>query len=222
MADEHDFPGLVPSALAVVPYTFVVNDKVPVHNLTLDQVRAIFTGKVSRWSEITGNPRDSEEIKVIGRTDSSGTRRTLETYVLGTRNTPVSQATATSDSCQDRRQRDLSAPVVVCEEGSTGDLVGKVAEVDYSIGYADVPNVAQTSGVTQVSLDGRGSTLGDIIAGYPFWTVEYLYSHGPLTPNTLAAAFADYLGGPESSSAMASFQYYACRNDTTGLCASHR
>jgi phosphate transport system substrate-binding protein len=111
---------------------------------------------------------------------------------------------------------------VVCEQGSTGGLVDKVAEVDYSIGYADVPNVKQASGVRQVSLDGRGSTLDEILAGYPFWTVEYLYSHGLPESGSLAAAFSDYLSGPESSSSMASFEYYACRGDATGLCNSRR
>jgi phosphate transport system substrate-binding protein len=81
--------------------------------------------------------------------------------------------------------------------------------------------VKQTSGVKAVSLDGHNSTLSDILAGYPFWTVEYLYSHGPLKPGTLSASFAAYLGSPESSSAMASFQYYACRN-ATNLCAAGR
>jgi hypothetical protein len=51
--------------------------------------------------------------------------------------------------------------------------------------------------------------------------VEYLYSHGPLTPGTLSAAFADYLGSQESAAAMASFQYFACR-DANGLCGSGR
>jgi phosphate transport system substrate-binding protein len=82
--------------------------------------------------------------------------------------------------------------------------------------------VKQASGVKQVTLDGRGSTLEAINAGYPFWTVEYLYSHGLPQPGSLATAFADYLGGPESSSAMASFEYYACRGDATGLCNSLR
>jgi phosphate transport system substrate-binding protein len=221
MADPRANPGLVPHPLGIVPYTFVVNDKAPIDNLTLEQARAIFTGKASRWSDITGNPKDNTEIRVIGRNTSSGTRNTLEQYILGTPNAPGAQARSTSDSCQDRRQQDASAAVVVCEVGSTGDLVGKVASVDYSIGYADVPDVKQTSGVRQVRLDGQYSTLGGIFAGYPFWTVEYLYSHGPLQPGTLAKSFADYLGSPESSSAMASFQYYSCAN-AADLCRSGR
>jgi phosphate transport system substrate-binding protein len=226
MADPRQFPGLVSDALGIVPYTFVANAKAPINHLTLAQAQAIFTGKVSQWSQITRNPKDTNPIRVVERTASSGTRRALEHYVLGTPNAPVPQAPATSDSCKDVRPQSAGAAVVVCETSSSSDLVSKVASVDYSIGYADVPDVKQAEvkqagGVQAVSLDGRGSTLSDILAGYPFWTVEYLYSHGPRKPGTLSAAFADYLGSPESSSAMASFQYYACRN-TTGLCASGR
>lgn len=154
----------------------------PVNGLTLDQARAIFTGRATRWSQITGNPNDTEEIRVIGRTTASGTRSTLEHYVLGSAQAPVAEAPTTSDTCQDRRPQEASAAAVVCETDSTDDLVAKVVAVDYSIGYADVPVVAETTGVPAISLNGHGSTLTDIFAGYPFWTVEYLYSHGPLRP----------------------------------------
>lgn len=111
---------------------------------------------------------------------------------------------------------------MICEQGSTDDLVNTVAQVDYSIGYADVPNVRQTSGVTPVGLDDRAATLDGILDGYPFWTVEYLYGHGPLVPGTLAASFADYLAGPESSGVMADFEYTACLNGPARLCESRR
>jgi len=85
--------------------------------------------------------------------------------------------------------------------------------VDFAIGYADVPDVKQTTGVKQVKLDGHNATLDDIRAGYPFWTVEYAYSDHSLEAGSLPDSFVDYLSSPEGSSIIASFQYYACRHD---------
>jgi phosphate transport system substrate-binding protein len=221
MADEFAYPSLAARPVAIIPFTFVANEKVPVDTLSLGQVRAIFTGKVSHWSEITGNPKDTAEIHVIGRTSSSGTRRAMERYVLGALGT---QAPVTSDSCLDPRpgQKVLA---LVCEKQTTLELVNKVAAVDSAIGYADVSDVNRITGVKHVRLDGRDATLNDIRAGYPFWTVEYIYSYGSLKGGSLAAAFADYLSSREGSDIIASFQYYSCRHDgldVADLCNSGR
>jgi phosphate transport system substrate-binding protein len=219
---ESDFPGLVPHPVAVVPFTFVANNKAPVDRLTLDQARKIFTGAVSRWSEITGNPNDTAEIRVVGRTASSGTRRTLERHVLGTENAPLEQADPTSESCVNRRQEDQHAGAIVCERSSTLDLLNRVSAVDYAIGYADVTDVKQTVGVKIISLDDRDATSDGIRAGYPFWTVEYIYSDGPLRDGSLATAFANYLASPEGAKTMARFEYFVCDSSIADLCNSGR
>ncbi|MGI5238668.1 hypothetical protein [Dactylosporangium sp. CA-139066] len=36
--------------------------------------------------------------------------------------------------------------------------------------------MAQQLGLKQLKLDGRDATLYGIRTGYPFWTIEYLYS----------------------------------------------
>lgn len=225
MADNQDFPGLLPRPLAVVPYTFVVNDTVPVGSLTLDQVRAIFTGQVTRWSQITGNPRDTEEIRVIGRTDTSGTRRTLERHVLGTPDAPVVQAPPTSDTCLDRRSDVPGTAPVVCEQATTDELVNKVASVDFSIGYADMPDVLHAAGVKQIQVSGLSGTLTGIQRGYPFWTVEYVYSDGALPNNSLATAFSNYLASSDARVTITGFQYYPCQPgnlEVERLCHSGR
>jgi phosphate transport system substrate-binding protein len=225
LADREDYPGLVAHPLAVLPFTFAVNSKVPVGNITRDQARAIFTGTASRWSDITGNPRDNVEIRVIGRNSASGTRRTLEQYVLSAPGNPVTQAVASSDSCLDRRKGFDTASAVVCEQASTSDVVNKVATVDYSIGYADVADVLLASTVRPLTLDGRGTSIDDLRAGYPFWTVEYVYSHGQSPPDSLAAAFTDFLRGPAGNDTMSSFNLTACgrpHNPTATLCSSGR
>jgi phosphate transport system substrate-binding protein len=147
---------------------------------------------------------------VVGRTGKSGSRRILEKFILGTEKSPVRQANSTSDSCGRRRQGAETAKTIVCEQSSTVDLLGKVQSIENAIGYADTPDATQKLGVKRIQIDRHDPTLTDIRAGYPFWTVEYLYSYGPLPASSLATAFADYLVSPEGRNTTGSFGYYTC------------
>jgi len=218
LVPDADFPGLMPRPVAVVPFTFVVNDKAPVRELTTTQVVEIFTGKVTRWSQVTGNLNDTAEIRVVGRAATSGTRRTLERFILS--NLP--QAPATSESCVNRRQENADARTIVCERSTTTDLLNRVSAVDYAIGYADVADVGQTPGVRPIRLDGRDATLDGIRDRYPFWTVEYVYSFGQLVEGSLANAFANYLTSSAGTETMARFEYFVCDASTRELCGSGR
>ncbi|KAA9156224.1 phosphate ABC transporter substrate-binding protein [Amycolatopsis acidicola] len=216
--DDPQFAQLVPQPLAIVPFTFVASANVPVNDLSLEDARRIFTGTARTWSDITGNPRDAGEIRVVGRTTSSGTRQALEQYVLSAPGVPRKQAQSTSDSCRERNAGVAPNLPIVCEQGSTANLTDQIASQDDAIGYADVSDVEQAANVKQISLDGRAATLDDIRAGYPFWTVEYLYSRGWPEPESLPAAFKDYLFTREGRATMAGFQYYACAEDLEVLC----
>ncbi|TCO59568.1 PstS family phosphate ABC transporter substrate-binding protein [Actinocrispum wychmicini] len=214
--NDPKFASLVSAPLAIVPFTFAVNDKVPVGALSLTDARRIFTGAARVWSDITGDPRDTAEIRVVVRSSASGTRQTLERYVLG-----AAQVQSTSDTCRTRLPGVPAKLPIVCEEGSTGDVIDRVATLDGAIGYADVSDVEQSTGVKKVVLDRLGPTLTDIRAGYPFWTVEYVYSSGPLEPGSLPEAFRNYVLTPEGRNTMEGFHYYACAGDVQDLCA-HR
>lgn len=225
LAPTQEAPGLQASPVAVVPYTFVVNDSAPVHSLTTDDVRAIFTGQASRWSDITRNPKDNQPIRVIGRTDASGTRQTLERHVIGTPTAPVVEAPSNSDTCVDHRSGVPASAPIVCEQGTTDELVNKVAAVDFSVGYADNVDVQHTPGVREVPVNGYTGTLAGIQAGYPFWTVEYVYSKGALPDDSLAAAFSRYLGSSDAGSTIDGFQYSPClpgNAEVERLCRSGR
>ncbi|MBP2326680.1 phosphate transport system substrate-binding protein [Kibdelosporangium banguiense] len=219
--DEPQFRELVAQPLAIVPFTFVASDDVPVGSLSLRDARRIFTGAARVWSDITANPRDTGEIRVVGRSTDSGTRRTLERHVLSsTPGTQVGQVDPTSDSCRDRRPGVPPGLPIVCEQGSTGDLIDRVANLDGAIGYADVSDADQATGVKKINLDGYGATLGDIRDhDYPFWTVEYVYSHGRPEPGSLPEVFTTFLLARESSAVMEGFQYYSCVGEMGALCA---
>jgi phosphate transport system substrate-binding protein len=67
--------------------------------------------------------------------------------------------------------------------------------------YADVSDVGQADGVKKIALDGHSATLSDIRDNdYPFWTVEYVYSHGRPEPGSLPEVFQNFLLAAEPQS----------------------
>jgi len=66
-------------AIAKDPLAIVVNAKNPVKNLTIDQVRSIFSGEISNWSMVGGT---NAPIKVCIRDEKSGTQTFFKEYVM--------------------------------------------------------------------------------------------------------------------------------------------
>jgi len=68
-----------PLVIARDGFVFVVNERCQVDGLTLDQVRRIFLGEITRWSEVGGA---DEEIMPITRNRNSGSQETMITLVM--------------------------------------------------------------------------------------------------------------------------------------------
>jgi phosphate transport system substrate-binding protein len=192
---------LVPHPVAVVVYTLVVNDSVGISGLTVDQVRGIYNGTYRDWAQLRDGP--SLPIRIIGRGQESGSRRTFERTVLG----GVSEGNLTSDSCE-TTDRTPGAPVIRCERDTEAQQIGEVASTPGAIGYMDVPEVAD--GLTVLALDSERPSISGISAGYPFWTIEYLYTKGVPAAGTLLATFIDHLRGRDAGEAMTSAGHVPC------------
>jgi phosphate transport system substrate-binding protein len=58
----------------------IVHPKNPVHDLSLTQIRQIFSGMIRNWKEIGGNPHP---IVLVTREEGSGTREAFQKLVMG-------------------------------------------------------------------------------------------------------------------------------------------
>lgn len=76
-----NYSDLVDSQVAVVPFTLVVSQDISsrVENLTTQQIKDIYAGNITNWSEVGG---PNEPITVIVRTKTSGTRATFDKFVV--------------------------------------------------------------------------------------------------------------------------------------------
>ena len=112
--------------IGVDALVFIVNEDNPVTDLTQQQLRDIYAGKITNWKDVGGN---DAEVVLIGREAASGTRDGFESI------------TGTKDKCRYRQ-----------ELTSTGDVITAVSQNPDAIGYASLASIKDT--VKALNVDG--------------------------------------------------------------------
>lgn len=177
---------LVPTPVGVVIFAVVVNKDAGIDSLTVADLRRIYEGEITNWSELGGA---DESISIVSRGGESGTRRTFEANVLG-----QSEPGLTSDDCETPLYDGSDSSVIRCERSATDELMDEVNHVSGAIGYAELSVANTYDNVTTVKLDGYSADIATVETGdYPFWTVETLYTYGEPEEGSLTKAFLNYL-----------------------------
>ena len=114
------------TTIALDGIAIIVNNASKVEDLTVDQLKQMFTGEITNWSEVGG---DDGEIVLIGREAGSGTRDGFESIV------------DVKDSC--KYAQELTA---------TGAVISAVEANPRAIGYASLSAVGDT--VKMVTVGG--------------------------------------------------------------------
>ena len=176
---------LLDHQVAAVIFTLIVNSKVTgVTNLTSTQLKGIYSGQITNWSQVGGS---SLPIVVVSRPTSSGTRATFQKYVLGTVESIKGPSNLTTDS--------------------TGTVVKNVEQTAGAIGYA-ASEAAKKSGLTILKIDGATESLDNIKNNtYKFWNIEHMYTKG--TPKPLAQALINYMTSTDGKTAAQSLDFIA-------------
>ncbi|MFH9069573.1 substrate-binding domain-containing protein [Streptomyces alboflavus] len=182
------YPRLVEHRVAVSAYALVVNDGVRLRNLSLKDVRRLYRGEIRNWEQLGG---PDQEVVLVSRGSSSGTRDTLQRRLLG----GDFEIKASSNDCV--RKDDARAPVIRCELDSTEQVIDAVGRIPGALGYSELRAATSLKGLHRLSLDGTQASTDGLARsdGYPYREIEYAYTYGQPPADSLASSFLAYARG---------------------------
>lgn len=159
---------LVDHKVAVVGITPVLNKQVNVKNLTISQLRGIFTGRITNWKQVGGK---NLPVVIVNRAQGSGTRATFERWVMA-------------------GQPALAAQ----EQDSTGMVRQIVASTPGAISYMAFSYV--DSSIKTVKVDNIKPTPANVYTNrWQIWAYEHMYTLGK--PSGLTKRFLTYVQSDE-------------------------
>lgn len=152
--------------VAIVLFSVIVNPKAGVTNLTTSQVRDIFSGKVTNWSQVGGQ---NVPVTLIERKPGSGTRLSFDKIIMQ----------GAAESSTPASQQDSTQLVLQGVAGATG-----------GVSYAAASSADAT--VAKVSLDGVAPTADNVKNGtYKYFSHEHMYTKATSSP--LADSFIAFI-----------------------------
>jgi phosphate transport system substrate-binding protein len=182
------YPSLVITRVARDGVAIIVNPANTIQNITLDQVRDIYTGKITRWSQIPGAGISySSSIEVVGRDSVSGTRTFFDSFVLQNA-TPVNK---------------------MLEMTSNSAMIVSVAQDPSAIGYVSIGYLNENTKAVPIRVNNQTVVFPSVANVttkiYPMCRDLYLVTNGP--PSGLAGDFIRYLLSPEGQKIVADEGY---------------
>ena len=118
LKEEEKSKGLEENIVAIDGIAIITHKSNKVDNLTTDQLKKIYTGEITNWSEVGGS---DQALVVMGREAGSGTRGAFEEIL------------EIEDACKYAQ-----------ELNETGAVVAKVGETEGAIGYISLDNITKT------------------------------------------------------------------------------
>lgn len=144
--DAHRLQDHIVAVSGIVP---VVNRDLGVRDLSLTQLRQIYTGAVTNWRQVGG---PDQPITVINRAAGSGTRLAFEQVVLKGRSSRNAQ-----------------------EQDSNGTVKEIVASTPGAISYISAAYLNQQ--VQPLTISGVAPTAANITTNrWPLWSYEHMYT----------------------------------------------
>jgi len=163
--EKAKYPDLVAKVMARDAIAIVVNPKNPVNDLTLEQIRDIFSGKIRNWKEVGG---EDKEIVVVVREIGSGTRATFEEIVM----------------------RGVKIREDALQKPSNGAVKAKISENENAIGYIGLGYV--DSSVKALKVDGVYPSKENVRSG-KYKLVRNLYYITKGEPSGITKEFIDFV-----------------------------
>jgi phosphate transport system substrate-binding protein len=130
--------GLKETIIAIDGIAVIVNKNNAVANLTVEQIRNIYTGAITNWSQVGGR---SATIAVVSREEGSGTRGAFE-ELAGFQGKLLANANQLT---------------------STGAILANIAQNPDAIGYISLGSLNDT--IKAVSVGGVAATSANVVNG---------------------------------------------------------
>ncbi len=148
-------------------FVFYVNAKNPIDNLTTDQIKGIYSGKITNWKEVCSAV--DEKIIAFQRNEGSGSQTTLQ-KLMG--DTPI------------------MAPLKEDRVGGMGEIINDTANyrnynaaIGFSFRYY-ATDLLENKQVKLLSIDGVQPTVQHIRnRSYPFVATAYMVTARPRSDN---------------------------------------
>ena len=165
--------GLTEVIIAYDGVAVVVNPANGVENLTVEQVRAIYKGEITNWSEVGG---ENNEIVVVSREDGSGTRGAFEEIV--------------------GYEGELTSKALIAE--GNGNVQTTVATNPQAIGFISFSTIDST--IKPLKINDAEATPANVLAEkYPV-ARPFIMMYNPSNIDEVSKAYLDFALSAEGQS----------------------
>jgi len=174
-----DDPPLVTHLIAIDSLAVIVHRDNPIKNLSLAQIKDIFSGHINDWAAVGGNPG---AIHIAAREEGSGTRTTFDELVM-----------------EDDR---LKSRAIL--QSSNGAILQVVSRDEHAIGFLSFNYIS--AGVRALEIDGVPVSFDTARSGaYPLTRPLYFITRE--TPSGLVKSFLDFCASPQGRQVVAEEGY---------------
>ena len=182
LKNTDDLAKIADNKVCIVGMGPIVNKDVTVDDISLENLKKIFMGEITNWSEVGGA---DEAITVINRASGSGTRATFEDAVLG-----------------DSKVSDSFKPQ---EQDSSGTAAKMVSSTPGAISY--VAFSYYDSSFKALKVDGVSPDEKNVEDNsWKIWSYEHMYTAAE--PDEATKAFIEYMMGEEVQGGLVEQQGY--------------
>ena len=146
--EKATYPDMKATVLCLDGVAIVVNSANKVADLTVDQIKQIYTGEIKDWSEVGG---DAGTINLYTRDSASGTREAFQTLFLG----------------KDDKGEEIVIDETICSGvfDSNGALATAVQGDPMGIGYMSLGIVPSYDGIAATKVEGVEATTDNMKNG---------------------------------------------------------
>ncbi|MHB9109038.1 MAG: PstS family phosphate ABC transporter substrate-binding protein [Armatimonadota bacterium] len=173
--------------VALDAFVFLVNERNPVRSLTLDQIRAIYTGKTTFWQSLGGQ---NEFIVAYTRNENSGSEELMRDLVMGEQKMIKPKKLVLQT---------MAGPIEAIAVNSDG-IAYSVYYYEHFIDHRDEIRLLAINGIEPTEKTIANRT-------YPLTTEVYVVTRKKLNPKSPAAKMRDWLLSTEGQQMVAKSGY---------------